>query len=439
MKITIVGTGYVGLVTGTCLAEVGHHVICVDVDQKKIDNLKKGIIPIYEPGLEELVLRNSKEGRLEFTTNIKSGIEHGDVVFNAVGTPPGENHEADLKYVKQVARDFGKHWDRYKVFVIKSTVPVGTSDEVTQEILENCPDNAEFDVVSNPEFLREGTALKDFMNPDRIIAGLNYERGEAERARKVIEKVYEPLMRVGKPLIFTDIRSSEIIKYASNAFLATKISFINEIANFCDRVGGDAKQIARGMGLDDRIGPRFLHAGVGYGGSCFPKDVKALIQSGKKANYDFSILEAVEHVNQTQRGRLFDKIKKSLEDLNGKTIAVWGLSFKPKTDDMREAPSIDVIRSMCVEGATIRAFDPVAMEHADQIFAPLPVEYFENPYETCEGADALVIMTEWDAFRAVDFEKLSSLMNGRAIIDGRNIYERADVEEAGFTYDCFGR
>jgi UDPglucose 6-dehydrogenase len=442
MKISVVGTGYVGLVSGTCLAELGHTVMCIDIDEKKIENLKNGIIPIYEPGLKELVLRNQKEGRLLFSTDIKEGITFGDAIFSAVGTPPNENHEADLKYVMQVARDFATHVDGYKVFITKSTVPVGTNEavkEVINGVLTERGADVEFDIVSNPEFLREGTAVKDFMGPDRMVVGIDPKSKDEDRVRAAMTKIYDPLVRVGRSLMFTDIRSSEIIKYASNAFLATKISFINEISNFCDINGGDVKQIAIGMGLDKRIGPRFLHAGVGYGGSCFPKDVQALIQTGKAGGYDFQILNAAESVNQHQRERIIEKLNAAVNEVRGKTIAVWGLAFKPRTDDMREAPSTYVVPELQKAGAIIRAFDPVAQENAPEHFSSENITYHENAYEAAEGADLILILTEWDEFRILDFERLKETMVGRLIIDGRNIYERPEVEQAGFEYHCFGR
>ncbi|MBI2453273.1 UDP-glucose/GDP-mannose dehydrogenase family protein [Candidatus Peregrinibacteria bacterium] len=447
MNISVIGTGYVGLVTGTCLAELGHNVFCVDIDEKKILKLKKGESPIYEPGLEELIKRNIKEKRLSFTTNIQDGIEKSEIIFSAVGTPPGKNHEADLKYVKQVAYDFGRFTNDYKIFVIKSTVPVGTSEEVTIEIKKGLKKNIQgqnipFEVVSNPEFLREGTAIKDFMNPDRIVVGIKNLKTQTEKVKKtqkIIQKVYEPIVRIGSPLLLTDIRSSEIIKYAANAFLATKISFINEIANFCDIVGGDVKEIAKGIGLDKRIGSKFLHAGIGYGGSCFPKDVKALIQTGKKAKHDFKILSSVENINMLQRQRMCKKIKKALKNIKGKIVAVWGLAFKPKTDDMREAPAKDIIQYIQKEGGKIRVFDPVAEKNAKIIIGEKGITYLKTAYEACENADILLIMTEWDEFRAVDFKKLKERMKGMIIIDGRNIYEREDVKAAGFEYYCFGR
>jgi len=359
MKITIIGTGYVGLVSGTCFAELGNEVICVDIDEAKIASLKKGEIPIYEPGLEELVLRNQKEGRLHFTTDIKEGLDFAELVFSAVGTPPDEDHKADLSAVQAVAQSFGQNISKYTVFVNKSTAPVGTSEKISQIIqkeLENRGKKTDearamFDVVDNPEFLREGAAIKDFLNPDRIVVGVN-----SQRARELMDHLYRPLVRNGHPLVFTDINNSEIIKYASNAFLATKISFINEVASFCEKAGGNVREVARGMGLDDRIGPRFLHAGIGYGGSCFPKDVKAFIQTGKENDYEFQILKAVEDVNEKQKSRLFEKIKNYYNgELEGKTFAVWGLAFKPKTDDMREAPSLTMIPLLREAGAKVQA------------------------------------------------------------------------------------
>ncbi|MFH1299279.1 MAG: UDP-glucose/GDP-mannose dehydrogenase family protein [Patescibacteria group bacterium] len=434
MNIAVIGTGYVGLVTGTCLAELGNSVICIDIDEKKISELKEGIIPIYEPGLEELVKRNYKECRLSFTTDAKAAIQASEVVFSAVGTPPDKDHRADLTAVMKVAETFGKHLSGYKVFVNKSTVPVGTSERV-REVIEETSGKTDFDVVDNPEFLREGTAVKDFMNPDRIVVGINKK---SKKAKEVMEKVYMPLVRAGRPLLFTDIHSAEIIKYASNSFLATKISFINEVANFCELVGADITEVARGVGLDDRIGPRFLHAGIGYGGSCFPKDVQAFIQTGKDKGYEFLILEATEEVNQTQKLRLFNKLKAEISDLEGKTIAIWGLAFKPKTDDMREAPAIRIIERLLEEKANIQAFDPVSMKNAKDIF-PEGVDFKSNPYDAAKGADAILIVTEWDEFRAIDLEKVKKLMKGKLICDGRNIYKAEDVEKLGFEYKSVGR
>jgi len=434
MKITVIGTGYVGLVTGTCFAELGNEVICVDIDKSKIENLKKGIIPIYEPGLKELVLRNHKEKRLHFTIDAKSAIESAEVVFSAVGTPPDKDHRADLTAVMKVAQTFGKSLNGYKVFVNKSTVPVGTSERV-REVIAKESGNKDFDVVDNPEFLREGTAVKDFMNPDRIVVGLNKS---SKKARELVEKLYAPLVRAGRPLLFTDIHSAEIIKYASNSFLATKISFINEIANFCELVGADVTEVAKGIGLDDRIGPRFLHAGIGYGGSCFPKDVQAFIQTGKDNGYEFLILEATEEVNQTQKLRIFNKLRDEIGDLNGKKVAIWGLAFKPKTDDMREAPAIITIEKLLEHGAKVEVFDPVASENARSIFGDR-IKYAKTPYEAVSKAYALLIITEWDEFRAIDLERVKKLMSGDLICDGRNIYSTRDVKAMGFKYKSIGR
>lgn len=434
MDIAVIGTGYVGLVTGTCLAELGNNVVCVDIDEKKVEDLKKGKIPIYEPGLEELVLRNHKEGRLNFTTDSKKAIQDSTVVFSAVGTPPDKDHRADLSAVMKVAETVGKYLNGYKVFVNKSTVPVGTSERV-REIIEETSGSKDFSVVDNPEFLREGTAVKDFMNPDRIVVGV---RNGSEKAREVMEKVYSPLVRAGRPLLFTDIHSAEIIKYASNSFLATKISFINEVANFCELVDADVTEVARGIGLDDRIGPRFLHAGIGYGGSCFPKDVQAFIQTGKDKGYEFLTLEAVEEVNQTQKLRLFLKLQKEIPELEGKKVAIWGLAFKPKTDDMREAPAISIIERLLEAQAHVQAFDPVAMDNAKEIF-PKEVEFKDNPYDAVEGADALLVVTEWDEFRAIDLVRVKELMKGDLICDGRNIYKPEEVGKLGFKYKSIGR
>ncbi|EKD63219.1 MAG: hypothetical protein ACD_51C00316G0014 [uncultured bacterium] len=436
MNITVIGTGYVGLVTGTCLAELGNSVVCVDINKDKIESLKKGIIPIYEPGLEELVKRNYKEKRLEFTSDTKSAIQKSEVVFSAVGTPPDKDHRADLTAVMKVAESFGEYINGYKVFINKSTVPVGTSEKVRKIIQEKSGGKYEFDVVDNPEFLREGTAVKDFMNPDRIVAGL---RNKNSHAREIIEKIYSPLVRAGRPLLFTDIHSAEIIKYASNSFLAMKISFINEVASFCELAGADITEVAKGIGLDDRIGSRFLHAGIGYGGSCFPKDVKAFIQKGKDIGCEFSILGAVEDVNEAQKTKLVDKLKSEIPNLKNKKIAIWGLAFKPKTDDMREAPSITIINKLLEEGARVSAFDPVAMENAKNIFKKSGVIFEKTSYDAATAADALLVLTEWDEFRAVDLKKVKKIMKGDLICDGRNIYNKKDMAEMGFKYKSIGR
>lgn len=443
MKITVIGTGYVGLVQGTCLAEVGHSVMCIDVDEKKIANLKKGIIPIYEPGLEELVLRNYKEGRLQFSTKIEEGIQHGKVIFSAVGTPPDQDHRADLQYVKQVAQSFGEYLNEYKVFVNKSTVPVGTGDvckKIIQAELNKRKQKIEFDIVSNPEFLREGCAIRDFMVPDRIICGL-----ESQKAHNAMEEVYKPFTKEGKPttgtsILFTDIKSSELIKYAANSFLAVKISFINEIANFCELVGANVEKVAMGIGMDKRIGNRFLHAGIGYGGSCFPKDVNALMISGKDTGHHFHILEAAEKVNNQQKVKVISRLKEELGELKNKTIALWGLSFKPKTDDLRDAPSLKIIYELQKAGAKIKAFDPVAYKNVDTFIKDKTnLKIMSTSFECLKNADALLILTEWDAFRGVDLGELKSQLKGNLIIDGRNIYNPQEMKTKGIKYYSIGR
>ena len=443
MKVTIIGTGYVGLVSGTCFAELGNEVLCVDIDEAKIEGLKKGLIPIYEPGLEELVLRNQKEGRLHFTTNIKEGIDFAEIVFSAVGTPPGKDHQADLSAIKAMAKSFGQNVSKYTVLVNKSTVPVGTSEQITSIIQKELAKNGKsaeearalFDIVDNPEFLREGAAIKDLLNPDRIVVG-----ADTERARELMDRLYRPLVRNGHPLVFTDVKSAEIIKYVSNAFLATKISFINEVATFCEKAGGNVREVAKGVGLDDRIGPRFLHAGIGYGGSCFPKDLKAFIQTGKENDYEFKILAAVEKVNAIQKKRLFDKIMEYYDnDIEGKTFAVWGLAFKPRTDDMREAPSLTIIPLLREAGAKIRAFDPVAIKNARQILGEEGISYHENALKTLEGADSVLVFTEWDEFRGIDLNEVKTRLKEPVIFDGRNIYPPAEMKQAGFTYIDIGR
>ncbi len=437
MKITVIGTGYVGLVSGTCFAEIGHDVMCVDIDAKKIENLRNNVMPMYEPGLQELVMRNQKEGRLQFGTDVQNGIEFAEVVFSAVGTPPDKDHRADLQYVKDVAKSFGKYLNGYKIFVNKSTVPVGTGDicaEIIQKELDMRRMSFDFDIVSNPEFLREGCAVKDTLTPDRIVVG-----ARSEKAREIMRKIYSPIVRTSVPLMFTNIESAEVIKYAANSFLATKISFINEIANFCELVGADIGEVSKGIGLDKRIGLRFLHAGTGYGGSCFPKDVQALMASGKDAGYDFRILEEVERVNNHQKELLFRKLHALFPDLSGKTIAVWGLSFKPKTDDMRDAPSVPLIKKIIGEGAKVRAYDPVAMENARKVLKAPDISFAKDPYDAVKGADVLLVVTEWDVFRAVDLKKIKKLMKGGVIIDGRNVYEPEEVAKNGFAYLCVGR
>lgn len=432
MKIAVIGSGYVGLTVGTCLAELGNDVICVDIDKKKIDDLNKGIVPIYEPGLEDMLERNFKEKRISFTTDIKAAIGVSDVIFIAVGTPLGKDHKADLSFVKQVAKDIGAYMNGYKIIVNKSTVPVGTAQLVRDIIKQNQMKDIEFDVVSNPEFLREGEAINDFMIPDRIVIGV-----DSEKARKIMEDIYKGIARTNRPIMFTDTKSAEIIKYASNAMLATRISFMNEIARLCERSGGDVKEVAKGMGLDSRIGPRFLQAGVGYGGSCFPKDVKALAQTMNHHEVESKILQAVEQVNEEQKRSLLPKIKKLVPDLNGKTIAIWGLAFKPKTDDMREAPSIVIIEQLQGEGAKIKAFDPEAKETAKKVLKD--AEYVNDPYDAIKDADALVIVTEWNEFRNLDKERMKQLLKQPNVIDGRNVYEPNEMKELGFNYISVGR
>lgn len=432
MKITVIGAGYVGLTAGTCLAELGNTVTCVDIDEEKIKKLNNGQVPIYELGLKEMIERNVRENRLFFTTDKEGSIQSSEVIFIAVGTPPDEDHKADLRFVKIVATDIGKLMNGYKVIVNKSTVPVGTVDIVEKIIRENQKENIEFDVVSNPEFLREGEAINDFLNPDRIVIG-----AKSEKAKGIMQSIYGGIVRADKPILFTDVRSAELIKYASNAMLAARISFMNEIAQLCEKVGADVKMVARGIGLDARIGPRFLQAGAGYGGSCFPKDVKALAQTMKDNKVDNKILKAVEEVNQYQRKIVVEKVKKLLPELQDKHVAVWGLAFKPKTDDMREAPSVTVINELQKHGAKIRAFDPEAQHVAKKMLKD--VVYFNCPYEALKDAHALVIMTEWNEFRDVDKSKIKELLKEPNIIDVRNVYEPGDMRNAGFNYESIGR
>ncbi|MFC1729230.1 UDP-glucose dehydrogenase family protein [candidate division KSB1 bacterium] len=432
MKITVVGAGYVGLVAGTCLSDLGNDVYCVDKDEKKISMLKKGVIPIYEPGLKDLLDINCEQGRLHFTTDLKKGVHHADAIFIAVGTPPGANHEADLSMVMGVARSIGESLNSDIVIVDKSTVPVGTARKIRQTVIEHMKGDYSVEVVSNPEFLREGSAVKDFVSPDRIIIGT-----DSQRAQKIMEKIYHGSVRSGNPLLITDLESAELIKYASNAFLATKISFVNEMARLCEKVGADVKKVALGMGLDKRIGPRFLQAGVGYGGSCFPKDVKALIQTGIEHNADFKILPAVDRVNDEQRYLMIEKLREVYPDLKDKKIAIWGLAFKPRTDDIRDAPSVDIVERLIKEGAVVSAFDPVAQNNFKTIFPD--IHYGTEPYSVLKDCDALLLLTEWNVFRDLDFERIRSLMKKPVLIDGRNIYERNEMEQFGFTYISFGR
>ena len=432
MKISCMGCGYVGLVAGTCLADMGNEVICFDIDKGKINKLEKGIIPIYEPGLKDMFERNIKEKRLHFSNGIKTAIKESNVIFITVGTPPGKNHETDLFAVESVAEQIGRNMNTYKVIVNKSTVPVGTAELVKNIIKRNQTGEYEFDVVSNPEFLREGEAVKDFTNPDRIVIGT-----DSERAKKIMVSIYRGIARTDKPVFITDIKSAEMIKYASNAMLATRISFMNEIAQLCEKVGADVKSVAKGVGLDNRIGPRFLQAGMGYGGSCFPKDVKALAELMKRNKVKGKILSAVNWVNENQRNFILSKIKRLLPHLKGKTIAIWGLAFKPKTDDIREAPSIAIIMELQGLGAKIRAFDPEARINAKKVLKD--VTFCNDPYSTVKGCDALVIATEWNEFRVLDMDKIKRLLKQPNIIDGRNIYEPEEMRSAGFNYIGIGR
>jgi len=436
MKIAVVGTGYVGLVTGTCFAEVGIDVTCVDIDQKKIDNLHQGILPIYEPGLEEMVTRNVEKGRLHFSTNLAEAIKGCDVAFIAVGTPPGEDGSADLKYVLAVARGIGEHMDDYGVIVTKSTVPVGTAAKVRAELeqaLAKRGASIEFDVASNPEFLKEGAAIDDFLKPDRIVVGVS-----SERAEDVMSKLYKPFLLNGHPIIFMDIPSAEMTKYAANSMLATKISFMNDIANLCEIMGADVNMVRKGIGSDARIGTKFIYPGIGYGGSCFPKDVKALIKTAAENGYQMQVLQAVESVNEAQKEVLFDKVKKHFGgDLKGKKIGVWGLSFKPKTDDMREAPSLVIIEKLLAEGCIVSAYDPVAMPEAKHSLGDT-ITYAKDQFEALVDADALLIVTEWPEFRSPSFEVVGKLLKQKVIFDGRNIYDPKEMQEAGFAYHCIG-
>ena len=432
MKISCVGCGYVGLVAGTCLADMGNEVTCCDIDKNKINKLKKGVIPIYEPGLNDMLEGNIKGKRLRFSSDMKTTIKNSDVIFITVGTPPGKNHEADLCAVESVAEQIGKNMKSYKLIVNKSTVPVGTAELVKKIVRKNQKVKCEFDVVSNPEFLREGEAVKDFTNPDRIVIGT-----DSKKAEKIMMSIYRGIARADKPVFITDIKSAEMIKYASNAMLATRISFMNEIAQLCEKVGADVKSVAKGVGLDNRIGPRFLQAGMGYGGSCFPKDVKALSELMKQNNVKDKLLSAVNTINEDQRKFIFQKIKKMISPLKGKSIAVWGLAFKPKTDDIREAPSIDIIRELQKSGAKIRAFDPVAKINAKKVLKG--VTFCGDPYLAVKGCDALLVATEWNEFRVLDFEHVKRLLKQPNIIDGRNIYEPDEMRKAGFNYMGVGR
>lgn len=436
MNIAIVGTGYVGLVSGTCFAEMGINVTCVDIDSNKISRLQKGDIPIYEPGLEEMVLRNVAAGRLKFTTDLCSILDDVEVVFSAVGTPPDEDGSADLKYVLAVAKTFGQNIKKYTIIVTKSTVPVGTAQKVRDVInaeLKNRNADIEFDVASNPEFLKEGAAIKDFMTPDRVVVGT-----DSERAKKVMARLYKPFMLSGDRMIFTDIPSAEMIKYAANSMLATRISFMNDIANLCELVGADVNMVRKGIGSDTRIGRKFLYPGCGYGGSCFPKDVKALIKTAQKAGYDMQVLRAVEAVNERQKSILFDKLSRYYSgELKGKTIAMWGLSFKPETDDMREAPALVLIDKLTAAGCKVKVYDPIAMNECRRRIGD-KVEYCTDMYEAVVDADALLLVTEWNQFRMPSLPVLKKAMNSYVIIDGRNIYDAEYLTDNGFTYYKIG-
>jgi UDPglucose 6-dehydrogenase len=432
MKIAVIGTGYVGLVSGTCFAETGNDVICVDIDTKKVEKLSNGQITIYEPGLEKLFLRNLKEERLKFTTSLEEGIKDAQIIFLALPTPPGEDGSADLKYILGVADHLGKILKDYKVIVDKSTVPVGTAEKVHAAIAKNY--KGEFDVVSNPEFLREGVAVDDFMKPDRVVIGT-----DSERARKVMNDLYSPYVRQGNPIIFMDERSAELTKYAANSFLATKITFMNEIALLCERLGADVDMVRRGIGSDERIGKRFLFPGIGYGGSCFPKDVQALVKSSQEVSYDFRILEAVMDVNEKQKLHLLPKIKRYFKDnLKGKHFALWGLAFKPNTDDIREAPALYMIEELTKEGATLSVFDPEAMNNVRNLIGD-KVTYAESQYEALDKADALIIATEWNEFRTPNFLKIVTSLKNKVIFDGRNLFDIAAIRELGFYYESVGR
>jgi UDPglucose 6-dehydrogenase len=433
MKIAVVGTGYVGLVTGTCFAETGNKVTCVDIDKVKVDKLSAGQITIYEPGLEKIFLRNIKEERLKFSTDLEEAIVDAQIIFLALPTPPGADGSADLKYVLGVADHLGKILKGYKVIVNKSTVPVGTADKVKAAIAKNY--QGEFDVVSNPEFLREGVAVDDFMKPDRVVVGT-----KSDRAKKLMSELYAPFVRQGNPVIFMDERSSELTKYAANSFLATKISFMNEVAQLCERMGADVDMVRRGIGSDDRIGKRFLFPGIGYGGSCFPKDVQALIKSSDEVHYEFEILKAVEKVNANQKLHLVDKVKKYYNNnLQGKHFALWGLAFKPNTDDIREAPALSIIDALTKAGATITSFDPEAMPNVKGQIGD-KIKYASNQYQALEGADALLIATEWSEFRTPDFERMEQLMaKNKIIFDGRNLFDVSKMNELGYHYENIGR
>lgn len=432
MNITVVGTGYVGLVSGTCFAETGNNVICVDIDERKVAKLSNSEITIFEPGLEKLFHRNIKEGRLKFTTSLADGIRDAQIIFLALPTPPGEDGSADLKYILGVAKDLGNLLTEYKVIVDKSTVPVGTAEKVYTAIAANY--KGEFDVVSNPEFLREGVAVDDFMRPDRVVVGTS-----SERAKKLMQELYEPFVRQGNPIYFMDEKSAELTKYAANSFLATKITFMNEIAQLCERLGADVDMVRIGIGSDERIGKRFLFPGIGYGGSCFPKDVQALVKSANEVNYDFKILNAVEEVNEKQKLHLIPKIESYFKgNIAGKHFALWGLSFKPNTDDIREAPALYIIDALVKAGATVTAFDPEGMNNVKSLIGD-KITYASNQYEALQNADALIIATEWNEFRTPDFDKISGLLSNKAIFDGRNLFKVSAMKDLGYHYESVGR
>ena len=436
MNIAIIGTGYVGLVTGACFAEMGTNVVCVDVDKTKIKNLEKGIIPIYEPGLEDVVLRNAKVGRLRFSTDLVQHLNDADIVFCAVGTPPDEDGSADLQYVINVARTVGQNITKYILLVTKSTVPVGTAElikKIIREELDKRNENIPFDVASNPEFLKEGAAVKDFMSPDRVVVGV-----DSEKAKGLMSKLYRPFLLNNFRVIFMDIPSAEMTKYAANAMLATRISFMNDIANLCEKIGADINMVRKGIGSDARIGGKFLYPGCGYGGSCFPKDVKALIKTGEQNGYALRLLQAVEEINNEQKNILFDKLKKHFNNnLEGKHIAVWGLAFKPETDDMREAPSLVLINKLLESGCSVKAYDPIAMKEARRYFGD-KISYGIDIYDTATDSDAILLITEWKEFRLPSWQVLKKIVNTPVIFDGRNIYEKEDLREQGFTYYCIG-
>ena len=433
MKIAVVGTGYVGLVTGTCFAETGNEVICVDIDARKVEMMRNGKVPIYEPDLDVLFERNQRQGRLHFTTNLREAVDHAEVIFLALPTPPGEDGQADLKYILGVAEDLAGMITKYTVVIDKSTVPVGTAEQVHAKLAAGL-DEELFDVVSNPEFLREGVAVDDFLKPDRVVIGT-----DSERAEEVLRRLYEPFVRSGNPIIFMDVRSAEMTKYAANSYLATRISFMNEIANLCEKAGADVDAVRKGMGSDTRIGKRFLFPGVGYGGSCFPKDVQALAHTAGEHDYDFRILKAVMNVNTDQRFRIADKLEAYFgDDLRGKTIALWGLAFKPNTDDIREAPALYTIDRLLAAGAKLRAFDPEAIDNVRELYGD-KITFCEDQYDALDGADALAILTEWSVFRTPNFDRMKERLNRPLIFDGRNLYDLRRMVEAGFYYDSIGR